>query len=71
VGIKMPFNVEVYDTTPPNGYNTATFEFTNKYSGNYSLVSNLKLDLKNNSVVNQNFFVNAHININGNKSSNH
>jgi hypothetical protein len=64
-GDKMPFNVEVYDTTPPNGYNTATFEFTNKYSGNYSLVSNLKLDLKNNSVVNQNFFVNAHINING------
>jgi hypothetical protein len=62
---KMRFNVETYDTTPPNGYNTTTYEFTNRENGIYSFVSNLILDFKNNGGAPSNYNINAHIVVNG------
>ena len=62
---KLPFNNEVQDTSPPNGFNAATYDFTARNSGRYKFATQINIDLKNNSAVNQIFNVNINYLKNG------
>lgn len=66
---KMPFNNEVRDTSPPNGFNAATFDFTSRASGRYRFASNIIIDLKNTSGVNQFYAININFLRNGTRFS--